>query len=59
MVVGECRVLGGVVAWREDAWLRKRVDVVDVWNTPAKDRNNKGEMPKRTEEKRKIAGRPA
>jgi len=33
--------------------LRKLVDVVDVWNTPAKDPNNKGELPKRTEEKKK------
>ena len=34
--------------------LRKLVDVVDVWNTPAKDPNNKGELPKRTEEKKKF-----
>ena len=34
--------------------LRKLVDVVDVWNTPAKDPNNKGELPKRTEEKKNL-----
>ena len=34
--------------------LRKLVDVVDVWNTPAKDPNNKGELPKPTEEKKNF-----
>ena len=38
----------------DDALLRKLVDVVDVWNTPAKDPNNKGELPKRTEEKKNF-----
>ena len=34
--------------------LRKLVDVVDGEYTPAKDPNNKEEMPKRTEEKKKF-----